>query len=69
MTVLLVLGGLLVLLVVACWCEARSGKPAWGEHLRTDGPTTRDASKAAKTSLAVTLATATFLGLDGGGDG
>lgn len=69
MTTLLVIGGLLTLLALACWWEARSGKPAWGQHLGHDGPTTRDGSKAAKTGLAATVGTAAVIGFDGGGDG
>lgn len=66
MTFLFVVGSLLTVLAVWCWWEARSGKPAWGAHLGPDGPTTRDASKAAKRGLAATLGTAAMMGIDGG---
>ena len=66
MTVLFVVGGLLALLALWCWWEARSGKPAWGAQVGADGSTTHDASKAAKGSLAATLGTAAVMGADGG---
>lgn len=66
MTVLFLVGGLLALLALWCWCEARSGKPACGAHLSPDGLTTHDASKSAKGSLAATLGTAAVMGVDGG---
>ena len=68
MTVLYVVGSLLALLAVACWWEARSGKPAWNVHpgASASAPTTRDASKAAKGGVAATLGAA---GLVMGGDG
>lgn len=70
MTVLLVIGGLLAVLAVACWWEARSGKPAWGAHLDTNGPTSRDATRSGKRGIAKSAgAGVAFDGLDGGGDG
>ena len=70
MTVLLVIGGLLTLLAVACWWEARSGKPGWGQHLAGGQvPTPRSAATSAKAGVAGTVALGTFLGMDGGGDG
>ena len=66
MTTLLVIGSLLALLALACWWEARSGKPAWGEHLGNDGRTTHDASKAAKNGVAATVGTAAVIAVDGG---
>jgi hypothetical protein len=38
MTVVIVIASLLAVLAVACWWEARSGKPAWGAHLGPGGP-------------------------------
>jgi len=55
------------LLAVACWWEARSGKPAWNVHRAASAPTTRDASTAAKSGLAATLG-ATGLVMGGDGD-
>ena len=70
MTVLLVLGGLLALLLLACWWESRSGRPAWGAHLDDRrAPTSADASRAGKRGIGTTLATGAFFGVDGGGDG
>lgn len=37
MTVLIVVGSLLAVLAVACWWEARRGKPAWGSHMGPGG--------------------------------
>ena len=37
MTVLIVIGSLLAVLAVACWWEARRGKPAWGAHMGPGG--------------------------------
>ena len=69
MTVLLVVGALVALLAIACVWESRSGKPAWGAHLR-DGqpPTTADAAKAGKRTVAASAALGLLMGL-GGGDG
>ena len=70
---LFVVGSLLAVLAVACWWEARSGKPEWGAHLGpggpATGPTTRDGSTAAKAGLAATLGTAAAMFVAGGGDG
>ena len=68
-TVLLVVGSLVVLLALACVWESRSGKPAWGSHL-LDGqpPTTADAAKAGKRTVAASAALGLLIGL-GGGDG
>ena len=66
MTVLAVLGTLLVLLVVACVRESRSGRPAWGAHLRDDGSPTGAAARSARRDVGAVAATAVVLGLDGG---
>lgn len=69
MTVLLVLGSLLALLAVACVWESRSGKPAWGSHLR-DGqaPTPADAARSGKKAVGASVALGVMMGI-GGGDG
>ena len=66
---LIVLGSLVALLAIACVWESRSGKPAWGSHLQ-DGhpPTTADAAKAGKRTVAASAALGLLMGL-GGGDG
>ena len=69
MTVLLVLGGLLALLLVACWWESRSGRPAWGAHLGAEPPTNAGAAKAGKRSVGAALGAAAFFGIDGGDGG
>ena len=69
MKVLLVLSSLLALLALACVWESRSGKPAWGSHLR-DGqpPTPADAARSGKKAVAASVALGVMMGL-GGGDG
>lgn len=70
MTVLYVVGSLLALLAVACWWEARSGKPAWNVHRGGSASTTRDASNAGKKGvLGAGLGSGTAIGMDGNGDG
>ena len=67
MTTLLVLGGLLVLLALACRWESRSGRPAWGEHLRDgEAPTASGAASDAKKGVAASLALGALHSLDGG---
>ncbi len=69
----MIVGGLVALLALACWWEARSGKPAWGAHLngsaarRSQASTTRGAATAAKVGMAAALAEA--VAIDAGGDG
>lgn len=67
MTALLVVGGLLTLLAVACWWEARSGRPAWGAHLPPhESPTAGGAAAAAKKGVASSLALGAIHAADGG---
>lgn len=66
MTALLVIGGLLALLALACFREARSGKPAWCAHLGSETPSASQAAKDAKKGMATTVVLAAFLGVDGG---
>ena len=67
MTTLLVLGGLLALLALACWWEARSGRPAWGSHLEANqAPTAGAAASAAKKGVASSLALGALHAADGG---
>ena len=66
MTVLFVVGSLLIVLAAWCWWEARSGKPAWGTHLGSDGPPTWHASKAETRGLGAAAGTAAMIGMDGG---
>ena len=65
MTVLLVLGGLAVLLALACWWEARTGRPQWGQP-RPDALSPHEAALAAKRSIAATLVVGGMAGMDGG---
>ena len=68
MTVLLVVAALLAVLAVACWREARSGRPMWGSHLeRGETLTTAAAAKSAKKGVATTVALGAFMGMDGDG--
>ena len=67
MTALLVLGGLLALLALACWWEARSGRPSWGSHLPPhEAPGTGAAASGAKKGVAGSLALGALHAADGG---
>ena len=66
MKVLLVLGGLAALLALACWREARRGRPTWGAHLRDEPPGTVDAARGAKRGAAAAALGGLGAGLDGG---
>lgn len=69
MTVLAVVGGLVLLLVLACWWEARTGRAEWGRpRPEVAPPTPADAARTAKRHVAATVAVGAFLGL-GAGDG
>lgn len=68
MTLLLVLGSLLTLLAATCLWESRSGKPAWGSHLRGgQPPTPADAARTGKKAVGASVAVGLFMGI--GGDG
>lgn len=62
---LLVLLGLVLLLVLACMRESRSGKPEWGTRVTppAHGPTPAEAAKAAKRVIASTAAIGMFIGM------
>ena len=63
MTVLVVLLVLAVLVVLACWRDARRDRPRWA-----DGSfTTADAARQARRTIVTTVALGAFL--DAGGDG
>ena len=66
MTALIVLGSLLALLAIACVWESRSGKPAWGSHLREDAPTPGDAARTGKKAVGSSVALGVLMGIDGG---
>ena len=67
MTALLVVGSLLTLLALACWWEARTGRPAWGAHLpASEAPTAGGAASAAKKVVASSLALGVISAADGG---
>ena len=70
MVVLSVIGGLLLLLVVACVWETRSGRPEWGRRAVAGPVTPAQAAKKAKGEIAAataaTVVAATFIA---GGDG
>ena len=70
MVVLTVLGSLVVLLVAACWWEARSGRPAWGSHLSADSrPTPGSAARTGRRELGATVVAGGIVGMEAGGDG
>lgn len=70
MLVLCVLVVLLALLALACWWESRSGRPAWGAHLR-DGrpPSTHRAARTGRTELGAVVLGGAVGAEMGGGDG
>lgn len=68
MVVLSVIGGLLLLLALACLWESRSGRPEWGRRATGEAITPQQAAKQAKAQIAA-AATAAVLFDMGGGDG
>ena len=66
MTVLLVLGSLLLVLVVACFWEARTGRPEWGASTRRREDGAGGAAAAARSAKVGIASTVTFAALDGG---
>lgn len=67
MVVLSVIGGLVLLLVVACLWESRSGRPEWGRRATGEPITPQQASKQAKGVIAAAVTAAVVF--DMGGDG
>ena len=68
--VLTVIGVLLSLLVLACWWESRSGRPAWGTHLRDSGaPGPRSAARTGRKELGGVVLGGAIGAEMGGGDG
>ena len=70
MVVLTVLGVLLAVLVIACWRESRSGRPAWGANLRSDGrPSPGTGARTGRRELGAVVLGGVIGAEMGGGDG
>ena len=69
MVVLSVIGVLVALLVVACWWESRSGRPAWGAHLHQETASPRSAARTGRKELGAVVLGGVLGAELGGGDG